>query len=161
MNKRGRQGVRTRRERRRTNEQGVSTISGAHEIRTKRVYEPADRADGLRILVDRVWPRGRTKEEVQADLWMKDVAPSTELRRWYGHDRARWDEFERRYFRELDGRSGDVAQILDAARRGPVTLLYSARDEQDNQAEALLDYLRSPKLAAVDRDLTASTHRPG
>lgn len=111
------------------------------DIRTKRVYEPAGAADGLRILVDRVWPRGRTKAQVQADLWLKDVAPSTELRKWFGHERAKWKTFSRRYQSELDANPDALALLLDAAAKGPVTLLYSARDDECNQAVALRDYL--------------------
>lgn len=113
------------------------------DIHTKRVYEPTDPDDGLRVLVDRVWPRGMTKAQVQAGLWLKDVAPSTPLRRWFGHDRARWDDFKRRYFSELDGRPEAVARLLDAAANGRVTLLYSARDVECNQAVALREYLLS------------------
>jgi Uncharacterized conserved protein len=111
------------------------------DIRTKRVYETPEPGDGARILVDRVWPRGLTKEKVAAELWMKEAAPSTELRKWFGHERARWEEFKRRYFAELDARPQVVEVLLHKAAAGPVTLLYSARDEECNQAEALKEYL--------------------
>jgi uncharacterized protein YeaO (DUF488 family) len=110
-------------------------------IRTKRVYDPPSPDDGLRVLVDRVWPRGMTKEQVAADLWLKEAAPGTELRQWFGHDRARWEEFRSRYFEELDGKGDVVAQLLKAAVQGPLTLLFSARDAECNQAAALRDYL--------------------
>jgi len=111
-------------------------------IRTKRVYDPPDTCDGLRVLVDRVWPRGMTKEQVAADLWLKEAAPGTELRQWFDHDRARWEEFRRRYFAELDVKQDIVARLLEAAvAEGPLTLLFSARDAECNQAVALRDYL--------------------
>jgi len=93
------------------------------------------------VLVDRLWPRGVRKESLPLDAWLKDVAPSTELRKWFGHDPAKWDEFRRRYFAELDGRVEVLNPMLAAARKGRVTLLYSARDVEHNQAVALRDYL--------------------
>ena len=120
------------------------------DIRTKRVYEPANPHDGLRVLVDRVWPRGMTKEQVQADLWLKDVAPSAALRKWFGHDRSKWEAFKRRYFLELDAQPEAVARLLDEAAKGRLTLLFSARDAEYNQAVALREYLlsRSKKRAS-------------
>lgn len=111
------------------------------DIRTKRVYAPFDPRDGLRVLVDRVWPRGMAKEQVRADLWLKDLAPGTALRKWFGHDRSRWEEFKIRYFAELDARSEAVTSLLNEAAKGPVTLLFSARDAECNQAVALKEYL--------------------
>ncbi len=111
------------------------------DIHWKRVYEPADPNDGLRVLVDRVWPRGMTKEQVQADLWLKDVAPSTALRKWFGHDRLKWEIFKQRYFIELDAKPEALARLLDEAAKTRVTLLFSARDTECNQAVALMDYL--------------------
>lgn len=111
------------------------------DIQIKRVYEPASPEDGWRVLVDRLWPRGMTKERAQADLWLKEAAPSTELRLWFGHDPAKWDEFMRRYRAELDAQPEAVAALLAAAARGRLTLLYSARDETRNQAVALREYL--------------------
>ena len=111
------------------------------DIRTKRVYEQADPQDGFRVLVDRVWPRGMTKEQVQADLWLKDIAPSTALRKWFGHDRSKWEEFKRRFWVELDAEPEAAAQLLAAAAKGRLTLLFSARDTECNQAIALRDYL--------------------
>lgn len=115
------------------------------DIQVKRVYEPAGPEDGLRVLVDRIWPRGMTKEQVGADQWLKEVAPSTALRKWSGHDPARWDEFKRRYFAELDANPQPVTALLGQVARGRLTLLYSARDLQHNQAVALREYLLSHK----------------
>jgi uncharacterized protein YeaO (DUF488 family) len=113
------------------------------DIRTKRVYEQAGPQDGFRVLVDRVWPRGMAKEQVQADLWLKDIAPSTALRKWFGHDRSKWEEFKRRFWVELDAQPGAAAQLLAAAAKGRLTLLFSARDAECNQAVVLRDYLLS------------------
>lgn len=113
------------------------------DIRIKRVYEPAAPHDGFRVLVDRVWPRGMTKEQVQADLWYKDMAPSTGLRKWFGHDPAKWEAFKRRYFLELDAQPEAVARLLDQAAKGRLMLLFAARDAEHNQAVALREYLLS------------------
>ena len=110
-------------------------------IRIKRTYEAPARGDGRRILVERLWPRGIKKNELDADAWLKDVAPSAELRKWFGHRVARWDEFRRRYRKELDARPDAWEPILKADRRGNVTLLYSARDVLHNGALVLRDYL--------------------
>jgi uncharacterized protein YeaO (DUF488 family) len=111
------------------------------EIRLRRVYEPPADDHGTRILVERLWPRGLTKAAARVDLWLKDVAPSAELRRWFGHDPARWDEFQRRYRRELDAQPDVLIPLLTAARAGPVTLVYAARDERHNSASVLKDVL--------------------
>ncbi len=111
-----------------------------HEILVKRVYEPAGPGDGTRMLVDRLWPRGLKKEQVQAQ-WLKDAAPSNALRTWFHHDVANWEEFKSRYFVELDAQGPAVAQLLEAAEKGSLTLLYGARDTQYNQAVALREYL--------------------
>jgi uncharacterized protein YeaO (DUF488 family) len=116
------------------------------QLATKRVYEPADPADGSRVLVDRLWPRGLSKAEVHVDLWLKDVAPSAALRTWFGHDPARWEQFRTRYRAELDDNPEDLQRLRGLARQGKVTLLYSARDETHNQAVALLEYLKAEKL---------------
>ena len=110
-------------------------------IRTKRVYEPHGRGDGSRFLVERLWPRGIKKEELPIDGWLKDAAPSDGLRRWFKHDPAKWREFRRRYFAEIDSHPDAVKSIRDAARRRNVTLLYSARDTEHNNAVALAEYL--------------------
>jgi uncharacterized protein YeaO (DUF488 family) len=107
------------------------------QIRLRRAYDPPTPVDGRRILVDRLWPRGLTKNAVHLDAWLKDVAPSTELRRWFGHDPAKWTEFERRYRQELAARPEALAPLLDAARAGPVTLVYGAKDELHNEAVVL------------------------
>jgi uncharacterized protein YeaO (DUF488 family) len=110
-------------------------------IRVKRVYEPAVRADGTRFLVERLWPRGFTRDALALDAWLKDVAPSPALRKWFGHDPAKWDGFAARYAAELGANRAAWQPILDAARRGPVTLLYSARDTERNSAVLLAAYL--------------------
>lgn len=112
-------------------------------IRVKRVYDPPEADDGMRFLVERLWPRGLSRESLRLDGWLRDVAPSHELRRWFGHDPARWEEFRRRYFAELDAKPEAWHPILEAARRGNVTLLYSARDTKHNNAVALRDYLQT------------------
>ncbi len=111
------------------------------DIRVKRAYRAARRSDGFRVLVDRLWPRGLARERARLDLWAKDLAPSPELRQWYGHDPARWNDFTQRYRRELDQQPEAVAALLEQARRGPVTLVYAAKDEALNNAQALKAYL--------------------
>lgn len=114
-------------------------------LTVKRVYEPAAPGDGLRVLVDRLWPRGLSKANAAVDLWLRDIAPSAPLREWFNHDPARWAEFRRRYAEELDGASAVVGQLLAQVRQGPVTLLYSAHHETCNNAVALCEYVQ-PKL---------------
>lgn len=111
-------------------------------IRIKRAYEPRARGDGRRILVERLWPRGLTKDALDAHAWMKEVAPSTELRKWFAHRVERWPEFKRRYREELNAKPETWAPILEAARRGPVTLLYSAHDTEHNSAVVLREVLQ-------------------
>jgi uncharacterized protein YeaO (DUF488 family) len=110
-------------------------------IRIKRAYEPAQRTDGRRFLVERLWPRGMKKEALALDAWLKDVAPSTELRKWFAHRVERWEEFQRRYREELSAHPEAWQPIVQAAARGPVTLLYSAHDTEHNGALVLRDYL--------------------
>jgi uncharacterized protein YeaO (DUF488 family) len=110
-------------------------------IVTKRVYDNPDPEDGARFLVERLWPRGMKKESLHVEGWLKDVAPSDALRRWFGHDPAKWDEFRSHYFAELDDRSENWRPLLEAARQGTVTLLYSTRDLEHNNAVALKEYL--------------------
>ena len=110
-------------------------------IRVKRVYEPASPQDGARFLVDRLWPRGIKKEAVAAGAWLKEVAPSNELRHWYGHEPDKWEEFQRRYAAELESRPESWQPLLAAARQGPVTLLFSARNTDLNNAVALKVFL--------------------
>ena len=129
----------------------------------KRTYEPRARGDGRRILVERLWPRGMKKEDLHADAWMKDVAPSTELRQWFGHQVERWAEFRRRYQQELNAKPDAWAPLLEASKRGTVTLLYSAHDVEHNGAVVLRDYLigRNRSRAATTKRATArSSVRP-
>ncbi|HEX3879132.1 MAG TPA: DUF488 domain-containing protein [Bryobacteraceae bacterium] len=114
-------------------------------VRLKRVYEPPSEQDGKRILVDRLWPRGLTKEKAAVDLWLKDIAPSTELRKWFGHDPARWTEFQKRYRAELKRNKEAVSSLQREAESGPVTLLYGAKDEKHNEALVLQSLLASEK----------------
>ncbi len=107
----------------------------------KRAYEAASPDDGRRVLVDRLWPRGVNKEKAAVDLWLKEVAPSTALRQWFGHDPKRWDEFRRRYRAELDPNDEAVEQLRDVIRKGRTTLVYGARDEAHNDAVVRADYL--------------------
>ncbi len=111
------------------------------EVRIKRAYEAPAPGDGTRVLVDRLWPRGVSKADAGITLWMKDVAPSSELRKWFGHDPGRWEEFRRRYRTELAGKKAQVAELRELARKGPLTLIYSARDEAHNQAVLLRETL--------------------
>ncbi len=110
-------------------------------ISVRRVYEPAGAKDGRRFLVDHLWPRGLKKDSVKFEAWLKEVAPSHELRRWFGHDPSRWEEFRRRYFAELGENPEAWQPLLEAAREGPVTLVFGARDFQHNNAVALKSYL--------------------
>jgi uncharacterized protein YeaO (DUF488 family) len=116
--------------------EGLS-LEAEMKVRTKRVYlDPGDE-DGTRILVDRLWPRGLTKEKAKADIWLKEIAPSTELRKWFGHDLERWTEFQTRYAEELKLHSEQLALLKLEADRGPITLVFGARDEEHNQAVVL------------------------
>lgn len=110
-------------------------------IQVKRVYDPPERSDGKRILVDRLWPRGLSKDKARVDLWMKEVAPSKGLRTWYGHDPGKWNDFRERYFVELDANPLAVQELLDHAQAGQVTFVFSAREHTLNNAEALKEYI--------------------
>jgi uncharacterized protein YeaO (DUF488 family) len=110
-------------------------------IQVKRAYEPASPRDGTRVLVDRLWPRGISKEKLKLDAWMKELAPSNELRKSFHHDVANWAEFEKRYFKELEAQADKVDELRKQARRHTVTLVYGARDETHNNAVALKKYL--------------------
>jgi uncharacterized protein YeaO (DUF488 family) len=112
-------------------------------IKLKRVYEPRAEDDGTRILVERLWPRGLTKDRAAVDLWLKEVAPSPELRKWYGHDTTRWEPFRQRYLDELRQNKEAVAHLKELADRGSVTFVYAARDEEHNSALILKNYLES------------------
>ena len=111
------------------------------DIHLKRAYEAPSPADGVRVLVDRLWPRGVSKERAAIDRWMKEVAPSTELRRWLGHDPKRWNGFRRRYRTELSHRVEGLRELRALTRKGPLTLVYAARDEAHNEAIVLRDVL--------------------
>jgi uncharacterized protein YeaO (DUF488 family) len=112
-------------------------------LKLKRAYEPESRTDGTRLLVERLWPRGLSKAALRIDAWLKDAGPSTALRQWFNHDPDKWPAFRARYFRELDARPEAWRRIVTAARRGAVTLVYSSRDTEHNNAVALKDYLQS------------------
>lgn len=113
------------------------------DIRVRRVHEPASPDDGLRLLVDRLWPRGLRKDQARADRWLRDIAPGDALRRWFAHDPQKWDAFRRRYFAELDSRPEAVAELRALLAAHPrVTLLYAAKDPEHNNAQALAEYLR-------------------
>jgi uncharacterized protein YeaO (DUF488 family) len=112
------------------------------QVRIKRVYAEPDADDGFRILVDRLWPRGLTKLRAKVDLWLRGIAPSTELRKWFSHDPAKWEEFQRRYHAELQQNGDQLRLLLREARKGPVTLLYGAKDELRNEAVVLQRLLK-------------------
>lgn len=107
----------------------------------KRVYEGPSKEDGKRILIDRLWPRGLTKEKAQIDLWLKDIAPSTTLRKWFGHDPSKWVEFKKRYVAEIKKNTAVTAELEEQLKKGKVTLVYGARDEEHNDAVVLKEYL--------------------
>lgn len=112
-------------------------------ISLKRAYEIASRADGCRILVDRLWPRGLSKQDAEIDLWLKEVAPSTELRRWFNHEPDKWAEFKRRYFKELRTRHETLLPILERVQAGQVTFVFASRELRFNNAAALKEYVES------------------
>jgi uncharacterized protein YeaO (DUF488 family) len=114
-------------------------------IPIKRVYDPPSESDGQRILVDRLWPRGLTKDKAKVSLWLKEIAPSADLRTWFGHDPARWAEFQTRYRAELDANTAVTHSLRDALKAGPATLVYGARDTEHNQAVALAAWLDDHK----------------
>ena len=111
------------------------------KLKIKRVYEQPAKGDGKRILVDRLWPRGLTKEKASIDLWLKDIAPSTELRKWFGHDPDKWKEFQTRYHQELKNNKEPVATLREQLNKGVVTLVYGAKDEEHNEALVLKEWL--------------------
>jgi uncharacterized protein YeaO (DUF488 family) len=124
----------------------------ASHVNLKRVYDPAAPGDGTRLLIDRLWPRGLSKADAAVDRWLKEIAPSTELRRWFGHDPERWHEFRRRYTDELRENATALEELRALARKGTVTLLYGARDEEHNDAVVLRDVL-------LDRETDSSSAR--
>lgn len=113
------------------------------KIRIKPVYDPVEKTDGIRVLVDRIWPRGLSKEKVKADLWLKDAAPSTELRKWFAHDPSRWETFKKRYVAELKKNTCGIDRLLELGQKDTLTLLFSAKDPHYNQAAALKTFLES------------------
>jgi uncharacterized protein YeaO (DUF488 family) len=120
-------------------------MSRAGKIQLKRAYEPAAPKDGERYLVDRIWPRGVKKDALRLAGWLKEIAPSDSLRRWFRHDPARWTEFRRRYRQELKSNEATLKPLREALRRGTVTVVYSARDEEHNQAVVLREFLAARK----------------
>src|SRR5580658_5102667 len=123
-------------------------------IELKRAYDKPGKTDGARYLVERLWPRGVKKSSLPMVAWLKDAAPSTELRKWFSHDQARWLEFRRRYFAELRSRPEAWMPLLEAARKGTVTLIYSSRNEEDNNAVALKEFLeKKMKVRATKRKI--------
>lgn len=110
-------------------------------IRCKRMYLPPEKQDGVRVLVERLWPRGMSKQAAAIEDWMKEISPTPELRRWFGHDFTRWEEFKQRYRNELDANPKLVKGLLELARRSNLTLVYAAKDEPGNSAQILRDYL--------------------
>lgn len=113
------------------------------QIKIKRAYETPDDDDGQRVLVDRLWPRGVSKESAKIDFWPKELAPSTELRRWYGHDPDKWPDFKARYFEELDSKPVLMKELLERIRRGTATFVYSSKERRLNNAAAIKDYIDS------------------
>jgi len=130
-------------------------------IKLKRAYDRISRSDGRRFLVERLWPRGLTKAKLHVDAWLKEVGPSTKLRKWFGHDPEKWDTFRARYARELDSRPEAWLPLVSAARRGTVTLVYSSHDAEHNNAVALKRYLRSrvQRRATPTRTVVAKRSR--
>jgi uncharacterized protein YeaO (DUF488 family) len=124
-------------------------MTGAIGIR--RIYEPPAKDDGQRVLVDRIWPRGVSRQQAALDLWLKDIAPSTQLRKWFGHDPSRFADFRDRYRQELEENPEPVAALVALARQGDVVLLYSARDERFNQAVVLAEFLEERRGASRPR----------
>ncbi len=119
------------------------------DIKIKRAYEPPEKADGARILVDRLWPRGLSKEKARIDLWLKDIAPSTELRKWFGHDPEKWAEFQKRYRAELRRNEEPLARLTQELQKGTVTLVYSAKDEDHNDAVVLKSHFLDRRLGVL------------
>jgi uncharacterized protein YeaO (DUF488 family) len=115
------------------------------KIKIKRAYEQPDRDDGVRILVDRLWPRGLTKEKASVELWLKDIAPSTELRKWFAHDPDKWESFRRRYKTEISHNHDLIKVLKQKAREGTITLIYGARDQKHNEALVLKQFLERSK----------------
>jgi uncharacterized protein YeaO (DUF488 family) len=129
-------------------------------IKLKRAYDPVAATDGKRLLVERLWPRGLSKDALKLDGWIREVAPTTDLRKWFGHDPAKWRQFRIRYFRELDSRPESWRSIVSLAGRGTVTLVYSSHDEEHNNAVALHEYLQLKTGRRGRPRRPTSSHRP-
>jgi uncharacterized protein YeaO (DUF488 family) len=114
-------------------------------IKVKRIYDPPEAEDGFRILVDRLWPRGLSKEKARVDLWLKEISPSNELRKWYAHDPQKWTEFKKKYWGEIEGRKQEFATLRQKAKGGTVTFLFSSKEEKLNNAAALKEFLESKR----------------
>lgn len=112
-------------------------------IKLKRVYEEPLPSDGTRVLVERLWPRGLSKDRAKVDLWLKEAGPSTELRKWFDHDPSKWEEFKLKYTGELDENPGALSQLQELIRNGPVTFVFASREERYNNSAALIEYLES------------------
>jgi uncharacterized protein YeaO (DUF488 family) len=130
-------------------------------VTLKRAYDPVAATDGKRLLVERLWPRGLSKDALKLNGWIREVAPTTELRKWFGHDPAKWRQFRIRYFRELDSQPESWRSIVSLARRGTVTLVYSSHDEEHNNAVALREYLQLKTRRRARLRRSRSSHRPG
>ncbi len=120
----------------------ASRRTTASHLNVKRVYDAPEEGDGYRVLIDRIWPRGLSKERARVDEWARELAPSTELRRWFGHDPSRFDEFRRRYRRELAAKRERIEELQRRARREPLTIVYGARDREHNDAVVLAELMR-------------------
>ncbi len=127
-------------------------------LQVKRVYDPAAPGDGMRVLVDRLWPRGLSKEAAAVDEWVRDCAPSDELRKWFAHDRSKWPEFKQRYFSELDQHEDAVAPLRALAAKKRVTLLFGATDEECNNAVALKEYLGKGRRLGTGKNPGSGHH---
>jgi uncharacterized protein YeaO (DUF488 family) len=114
-------------------------------IRIKRIYDPPSPQDGFRILVDRLWPRGLSKEKAKVDLWLREISPSNELRKWYGHDPDKWNEFKKKYLEEIEAKNDEFDFLRKKAQEGTVTFLFSSREEKLNNAQALKEFVESKR----------------
>jgi uncharacterized protein YeaO (DUF488 family) len=115
-------------------------------IQRKRAYDKPQKSDGFRVLLDRIWPRGVRKEDLKLDEWLRSLAPTTELRQWFGHDPEKWDQFRKRYFQELDAHPDEMAHLREKMRKGTLTVVFGSREERFNNATALKEYLEhSPR----------------
>ena len=114
-------------------------------IKVKRIYEPPAKDDGFRILVDRLWPRGLSKDKAKVDLWLKEISPSNELRKWYGHEPEKWEEFKRKYLKEIEGKKPEFDLLRQKTKGGTITFLFSSKEEKLNNAVALKEFVESKR----------------